>query len=64
MDRLHLLPYQLEPTVQGTDLMCRVGKKALMPYANSEGPNEHAHPCSLIWTFSVRRRILHYPSIL
>ena len=40
------------------------GKKALMPYANSEGPDEHVHPYSLIWTFSVLRHILQYPLIL
>ena len=40
------------------------GKKALMPYSNSEGPDEHVHPCSLIWTFSVLRHILQYPLIL
>ena len=35
-----------------------------MPYANREGPNELAHPCSLIWIFSVRLTILQYPLIL
>ena len=39
-------------------------KKALMPLVNSDGPVEHVHPCSLIWTFSVRRHILQYPLIL
>ena len=34
------------------------GKKALVPYANSKGRDDRAHPCSLIWTFSVRRHIL------
>ena len=34
------------------------------PYAYSEGPDECAHPCSLIWTFSVHRHILQYPLIL
>ena len=29
------------------------GKKDLMPYANSECPDEHAPPYSLIWTFYV-----------
>ena len=29
-------------------------EKALMPYANSKGPDERVHPCSLIRTFSVR----------
>ena len=24
----------------------------------------HAHPCSLIWAYSVRRHMLHYPLIL
>ena len=33
-------------------------KKALMDYANSERPDEHAHPCSMIWTFYVCRSIL------
>ena len=28
------------------------GKKALMQYPNSKGPDERAHPSSLIWTFS------------
>ena len=40
------------------------GKKVLMPYANSEGPDERVHLCSLVWTFSVRRHILEYPLIL
>ena len=40
------------------------GKKALMPYANSEDPDKFAHPCSLIWTFSVCRHILQYLLIL
>ena len=40
------------------------GKKALMPCANSEGPTVRAHPCSLIWTFPVRRHILQYLLIL
>ena len=35
-----------------------------MPYAKTEGPDDRAHPCSLIWTFSVRRRILQYPLIM
>ena len=35
-----------------------------MPHANSKGPDEHAHPCSLICTFSVRRQILQYQLIL
>ena len=35
-------------------------KKALMPCANSGGRDERVHPCSLIWTFSVRRHILQY----
>ena len=39
------------------------GKK-VMAHARSEGPDEHAHPCSLIWTFSVPRYILQYPLIL
>ena len=40
------------------------GKKAIKPYANSECPDKRVHPCKLIWTFSVRRHILQYPSIL
>ena len=40
------------------------GKMALMPHANSEGPDERAHPCSLIWLFFFRRHILQYPLIL
>ena len=36
-------------------------KKALMLYANSGGPDEPAHPCNLIWTFSVHQNILQYP---
>ena len=39
-------------------------KKSLMPYANSEGPDQHAHPCSLIWAFSICEHILQYPLIL
>ena len=35
-----------------------------MPYMDSEVPDEHAQPCSLIWTFSVLRHILQYPLIL
>ena len=45
-------------------MMLNVGKKALTPFANSVGPDERAHPCSLIWTFSVRGHILQYPLIL
>ena len=44
--------------------MRSMGKKARMPYANSEIPDEPAHPCSLICTFSVRRHILQYQLIL
>ena len=40
------------------------GRGALMPYANIEGPDQHAHPCSLIMVFSVRRHIQQYPLIL
>ena len=36
------------------------GKRALMPYANSNSLDERAHPCSLVWTLSVRRHIPHY----
>ena len=35
------------------------GGRALMPYANSEGPDECMHLRSLIWTFSVCRHILY-----
>ena len=35
-----------------------------MPYVNSEGPGKRAHPCRLIWAFSVLRHILQYPMIL
>ena len=31
----------------------RCGEKALMPYVNRDCPAEHAHSCSMIWTFSV-----------
>ena len=31
-----------------------------MPYVNCEGPDEHAHPYSLIQTSSVRHLILKY----
>ena len=41
----HSVPYDAQRT-----------KKALMPYANSAGPDERVNPCSLIWTFSVRRQ--------
>ena len=27
-------------------------KRALMLYANSKGPDQHVHTCSLIWAFS------------
>ena len=27
----------------------QLGKMALMPYVNSQGPDECVHPCSLIW---------------
>ena len=37
------------------------GKTTIMPYANSEGPDERAHPSSLIFTFSVRWYVLEYP---
>ena len=33
------------------------GKKALIPFTNSQCLDERAHPCSLIWTFSVCRHI-------
>ena len=44
------------------DTQC--GKNVLMPYSNSGGIDERAHPSSLIWTFFVRRHIPQYPSIL
>ena len=44
--------------------MRNMGKKALKPNANSEGPDERVHPCSLVWTFSVHRHKLQYPLIL
>ena len=37
------------------------GKKAFIPYANSdEVLDERANPCNLTWTFSVCRHILQY----
>ena len=39
-------------------------KKALMTYVNSEGPDECAHPCSLMRTFSVCWHVLQYPLIM
>ena len=39
------------------------GKTALMPYANSEGPDILVHPCSLIWIFSGGRHIQQYTTI-
>ena len=45
-------------------MMCNVGEKDLMPHANSEGPDERVHPCSLIWTSSIRRHVLQYLLIL
>ena len=35
-----------------------------MLYANSDGKDQHSHPYSLIWTFSVRRHIIQYLLIL
>ena len=32
-----------------------VEKRTLIPHVNSEGPDKRAHPCNLIWTFSVCR---------
>ena len=40
------------------EMMGSVGKKALMPSANSEGPDECFHLCSLIRAFSVGQHIL------
>ena len=45
-------------------IMHKVGKRTLCHYVNREGPDEHSHLCSLIWTFSVHRHILQYPLIL
>ena len=39
------------------------GKMALMSYANC-GLDKHAHPCSLISAFSVRRLVLQYQLIV
>ena len=44
------------------DAQCR--KKALMHFADKVGPDQYAHPCSLIWTFSVCRHLVQYPLIL
>ena len=44
-------------------MMRNVGKKVIMPYANSEGPDEPAQPCSLIRTFFIRCHIVHSPFI-
>ena len=41
-----------------TFIWCPTWKKALMPYANTEGPGERAHPCSQFLAFSVGRHIL------
>ena len=35
-----------------------------MQIANNIGPDQHAHLCSLMVVFSVRRHILQYPMIL
>ena len=32
------------------DMLCNMGKKPLVSYANNEGPDKRAHLCSLIWT--------------
>ena len=40
------------------------GKRTLMSFANSEGSDQHAHPCSLNWAFSVCRHILQFVLIL
>ena len=47
---LHTI-YVCVPCLYTYDTQC--GKTALMPYANGEGPDERAHPCGLILTFSV-----------
>ena len=35
-----------------------------MPNANSKGPDELVHPCSIIWTFSLLLYVLQCPLIL
>ena len=40
--------------------MMRKVRKGPFAIYESEGPDEGAFACSLIWTFSVRRHILHY----
>ena len=42
-------------------MMRNVGKITLLSYATRKDPEEHARPCSLIWTFPVRPHILQYP---
>ena len=44
------------------DAQC--GEKTIMAYVNGDGQNERAHPCSMIWAFSVRQHKLQYPLIL
>ena len=39
-------------------------KKALTQFTDNIGPDQHAHPCSLFWVFSIHRHILQYPLIL
>ena len=39
-------------------------KRALNQFADKVGPDQYAHPCSLILAFSVRQHILQYPLIL
>ena len=39
-------------------------KSAFMQFVDNVGPDQHAHPCSVIWAFSVRRHMLQYPLIL
>ena len=34
-----------------------------MLYADSEGSEQHVHPCCMIWSLSVRRRILYIDSV-
>ena len=36
------------------------GKKAFMPFGNSEGADKGVHPCRVIRTFSVRQHIFQY----
>ena len=46
------------------DYNAQHGKMALMHFMGKVGPDHHLDMCSLIWAFSVCRRILQYPKIL